>query len=247
MMYLAAQYLAAAGISFLDKEADDSHTNLEFVIGDASLNSRPLSAQGDRLSINFEKFTLNWENSSSKAALRLDGITHAQVLQWINEQLANTSINKEYLFKFHYDLPYEINESFAFRLLDAGRLRELTHLRILAQLAMEELLRTQELSSQIRVWPHHFDTGIYAIDPKDRSIAVGAGLAIPDSVVNEHYFYLSIYRNNKAIPPEQPKSLSLGRWHTEGFVGAVLPAKDQSVKSVLSFYQQATKGLLETS
>ena len=47
MLYLAAQYLAAAGISFLEKKEDDSHTNLAFNSNNAQLSSRVLSSKGD--------------------------------------------------------------------------------------------------------------------------------------------------------------------------------------------------------
>jgi hypothetical protein len=47
MMYLLAQYLAAAGISFLEKKDDDSHSNLGFSIENSSMYSRPLNENGD--------------------------------------------------------------------------------------------------------------------------------------------------------------------------------------------------------
>ena len=39
-IHLAAQYLAAAGISFLEKRDDDSHTNLGFNIEKGTLDDR---------------------------------------------------------------------------------------------------------------------------------------------------------------------------------------------------------------
>lgn len=41
-MHLAAQYLAAAGISFVAKEDDDSHTNLGFSAETGSMTTHPL-------------------------------------------------------------------------------------------------------------------------------------------------------------------------------------------------------------
>ena len=243
MIYLAAQYLAAAGISFLEKKADDSHTNLEFVIGNASLNSRPLNMEGDVLSLNYERFTLSWKGQTNNNTLRLDGSTHKQILKWIKDRAAKTSLNMNYNYSFHYDLPYDIKESFTFKLLDASRLSELTHLRILAQLVLEKFLKIEGLNSEIRVWPHHFDTGIYSIDKEDASIAIGAGLAIPDSVVNGHYFYLSVYKDHKAIVTEKLAPLAIGKWYNDGFVGAVLPAKDATVQTALDFYRAALESL----
>ena len=41
-MHIAAQYLAAAGISILEKQPDDSHTNVGFSVEDRTLFTRPL-------------------------------------------------------------------------------------------------------------------------------------------------------------------------------------------------------------
>ncbi|MCW5517678.1 hypothetical protein [Muriicola sp. Z0-33] len=243
MMYLAAQYLAAAGISFLDKIADDSHTNLGFVTGNASLNTRQLNQEGDVLSLNYERFTLNWNGKANNESIRLDGNTHQQIVNWIEDQARQAAMEQSYTFNFHYDLPYDIEDNFTFKLLDASRLSELTHLRILAQLVLEKFLSAEGLTSEIRVWPHHFDTGVYAIDQQDAALAIGAGLAIPDTVADEHYFYLSVYKNHKAIATENLDPLSNGRWHSKGFVGAVLPAKNETVETVLAFYEQALADL----
>jgi len=247
MMYLAAQYLAAAGISFLEKKADDSHTNLAFVTGNASLNSRPLNKEGDILSLDYEHFTLKWNGKTANKGIKLDGSTHRQILNWIKDQAGKTSLEQPYNYKFHYDLPYNIEEYFTFKLLNANRLNELTQLRILGQLALEKFLDAENLKSEIRVWPHHFDTGIYAIDLQNNSIAIGAGMAIPDTVLDEHYFYLSVYKDHKAIPTENLAPLSIGKWHNEGFVGAVLPAKDATVQTALTFYREALESLNNNS
>lgn len=247
MIYLAAQYLAAAAISFLDKKEDDSHTNLGFVTGNASLNTRPLNKEGDYLSLHYERFILQWHGNIVNDTIRLDGSTHKQILQWIKDKAAKSSIDRQYNFSFHYDLPYDIEENFSFKLLDASRLSELTHLRILAQLVLEKFIAAEGLDAEIRVWPHHFDTGIYAINGDDPSLALGAGLAIPDTVVEEHYFYLSVYKNHKPIATENLAPLSNGKWHNEGFIGAVLPAKNESVETVLTFYQQALAHLKSSS
>ena len=246
-MYLAAQYLAAAGISFLEKKADDSHTNLEFVTGNASLNSRPLNKAGEILSLNFERFTLEWKRNGSNRAFKLDGNTHGLILQWIREQAGKSGMMQHYNYDFHYDLPYKITDDFTFKLLDANRLSELTHLRILAQLVLEKFLSTNELNSEIRVWPHHFDTGIYTQLDACPNTSIGAGLAIPDNVVNEHYFYLSGYNDNAAISTKDLKALSNGHWHNNGFTGAVLPAKGATLQTGLDFLEEALDILVNNS
>ena len=136
-MYLLAQYLAAAGISFLKKKDDDSHSNLGFSIENNSMYSRPLNDYGDNLSVDFEKFTLDWNSNGVSTSLRLDGTTHAEILKWIEKMAAKASMKAPYTYSFHYDFPYQIKDNFVFKLLDANRLRELLNLRILAQSVLE--------------------------------------------------------------------------------------------------------------
>jgi hypothetical protein len=48
-MHLASQYLAAAGLSFVKKQDDDSHTNLGFNTEKGIMYTRALSDNGDQL------------------------------------------------------------------------------------------------------------------------------------------------------------------------------------------------------
>ena len=177
MMYLLAQYLAAAGISFLKKKDDDSHSNLGFSIENNSMYSRPLNDYGDNLSVDFEKFTLDWNSNGVSTSLRLDGTTHAEILKWIEKMAAKASMKAPYTYSFHYDFAYQIKDNFVFKLLDANRLRELLNLRILAQSVLEIFLQDQNLNSEIRIWPHHFDTGAYAVFIR-YPVAVGVAIAM---------------------------------------------------------------------
>ena len=193
--------------------------------------------------LNYELFTLEWTGIDGTSTIRLDGNTHDQILKWIGDSASKASLDRPYAYDFHYDLPYTVEDNFTFKLLDSNRLSELTHLRILAQLVLEKFLNDNELSSEIRVWPHHFDTGAYATLKKDPRMAVGLGLAIPDTVVNEHYFYISVYGNNGAIAPDKLQPLSHGQWLSDGFTGAVLPAAAATVQTASSFFQEALESL----
>ena len=79
-MHLAAQYLAAAGISFVEKKADDSHTNLGWSIDKQRLETHSLSTDGDVLALNYNTFSLEWDSLENNASFALDGKTHQQVL-----------------------------------------------------------------------------------------------------------------------------------------------------------------------
>ncbi|PKB44035.1 hypothetical protein AX016_2246 [Cellulophaga sp. RHA19] len=235
MMHLAAQYLAAAGISFLEKKSDDSHTNLGFSIEKQRLETHPLSLNGDMLTLNYATFSLEWILPKVNASILLDGKTHQQVLEWLRNS-SETFLGKKYTYDFHYNLPYSIDDSFIFK-LNASKLKELTDLRTLTQLSIEKTLEMNGLESSIRIWPHHFDSGAYASLTKD--IAVGFGLAVPDSMVNEHYFYISGYKGHSGLDTSKFDSLSLGEWKNDGFKGAVLPTTKINEEQVVKFFTEA--------
>ncbi len=235
-MHLAAQYLAAAGISFVEKKDDDSHTNLGFSVGTGRMETHPLSSNGDVLSLDYKNFTLNWGSQNNNTSFRLDGATHEKTLEWLKE-VSETFLKKTYSYEFHYDLPYEIDDDFMFKLLDSGKLNELVHLRILTQLTLEKVLKDNDLTSDIRVWPHHFDSGAYA--SLDKDIAIGFGLAVPDTMCAEHYFYISGYKGHDALNTDGLSALSTGEWKNDGFKGAILPAAEVKELEALLFFNEA--------
>lgn len=241
MMHLAAQYLAAAGISFLEKKEDDSHTNLEFTTDSGVLYSRPLNEGGDKMGLNYTNFSLEWQRAETITSFHLDGKTHADVLDWIGDITRKAGFANPYTYGFHYVVPYPINASFTYKLDKAERLRELMHLRTLAQQVIEEILKDYSMSSEIRIWPHHFDTGAYASLPNKNHRSIGFGLAVPDSLVNDHYFYLSGYEGHNALDTSEFGALSRGQWHSKGFKGATLAATGIDKAVAKGFFTEAIK------
>ena len=236
-MHLASQYLAAAGISFLDKREDDSHTNLGFNTESGCLESHYLSDNKDQLSLSYQNFSLHWKSEKDKVSFSLDGASHKEVLQWLNAT-SQKYINKPFVYDFHYDLPYEVNDAYVYKLTSASELRELMHLRILSQFSLEKINKELSFNTEIRIWPHHFDTGLYAEVP-GTSISVGLGLAIPDTVCNEHYLYASGYNASGQIDTSKFSKLDNGSWSPDGFNGAILPASNLVESEGVEFFNQA--------
>lgn len=238
-VHLAAQYLAAAGISFLEKEQDDSHTNLAFDVEEGSLYSRPLNEQEDQLVFDYERFSLEWKSGIKAASFSLDGAQHSVIVAWIRNMASQSGINKIYRYEFHYDLSYSIDEEYTFKLNDAKALKEMKALRALAHLSIEEFLKRQGLEAEIRIWPHHFDTGAYFVWDEARKLAIGLGLAIPDALCDEFYFYISGYSNNTGIDPKNFDPLNIGEWISDGFKGAILPRSKAKENSIHDFFSTA--------
>jgi len=236
-LHFAAQYLATAGISFLEKKDDDSHSNLGFSVENGRMTTRSLNNEGHVLALNYNNFSLEWITKQTTTNFRLDGSTHAEVLAWITQMTTNAGIAKPYVYKFHYELPYSITADFKYTLLNMGRLEELMHYRILAQLTLETFLKEQTLDSEIRTWPHHFDTGAFAMISD--KIGLGLGLSIPDATNNDFYFYISGYEGHTSMATTSFKPLTYGEWYNEGFKGGILPVTNVTRDHVLTFFNEA--------
>ena len=238
MIHLAAQYLAAAGISFIAEREDDSHTNLGYSIDEKSFETWPLNDSGSKLSFDLARFELNWISRSESRSLTLDGCSHTQVLEWISATCSAIKINKPYTYKFHYELPYPISDDYVFK-TDREVLNREIRLRSLAQTVLSQFLFQNQLISDIRTWPHHFDTGIFFHLTANNEISIGMGLAIPDSVVDDHYFYASGYKGHDGLDTTGFAALAHGKWMQEGFKGAVLPASESDERTVIEFLNSA--------
>jgi hypothetical protein len=168
----------------------------------------------------------------------LEGKTHAQVLEWL-QQMSLNYIAKPYRYKFHYDLPYSIHSDYTFHLDNSANLKTLANLRVLTQKGLEEIIKTFHLKDNIRIWPHHFDTGIYAPLPETSDVMVGLGLAITDTVLDGHYFYASGYKNGNQLDPAAFSPLSVGKWVSDTFKGGVLPAENSNQDQLVKFFTEA--------
>src|SRR5262245_39732621 len=68
-------------------------------------------------------------------------------------------------------------------------------------------------------WPHHFDMA--TVHNVGGGRTRGIGLAPGDEWIDEPYWYVNF---SPSPDPSQLAPLEIGRWHTEGWTGAVLPA-----------------------
>jgi hypothetical protein len=76
-----------------------------------------------------------------------------------------------------------------------------------------------------RIWPHHFDTGIYV--ETHNKMGIVFGLAMSDTMVGEPYFYMSGYPASGKIEYKNLSDFSNGRWEIgKNWQGAVLPLSE---------------------
>jgi len=235
IFHIAAQYLATVAISFLDKKDDDSHTNLGWK--DGALHTHPLSEENCILSLHYESFSLIWSNDLGyKKSLSLDGKKHSEIVHWIRKTSLKAKQNRVYEYKLHYDLPYEkITSDYTYQKPEEKETKELIAQRNLAQQALEETLKNQNAS--IRIWPHHFDSGAFFMATEE--VDIGLGMAIPDSIINDFYFYVSGYKGHDGIELPSTLEIKKGNYYNDGWKGIALAVSNASVEEAIEFYQQS--------
>ncbi|MGX1930983.1 hypothetical protein [Flagellimonas sp. 2504JD4-2] len=242
--HLVAQYLAAAGISFLEPKEDDSHTSLKFNMADKSIYTYPLNIYGDTISFDYADFCIRWNSINNHGELNLKWCTHKKVLKWIEDRAKMSGIQKQYKYKFHYKLPYAIREDFVFEITDdRGSLIRLSDIRTLGQLSLESFILNRRLVSDVRIWPHHFDSGAYVPNlGTNKNYALSFGLAIPDKLFSSFYFYMALYddEGHTSVETKTLEPLKIGKWLDTGFKGAVLPVDEVTNESVAThFFDEA--------
>ncbi len=249
-LHRAAQYIAAAGISYLPKESDDSHTTLTWEVPNDAMVGRPIpSANGIAFALNLPDFALECRSTAGKVldTLPLQGATHADAVGWLKRMIAQQGGDPErYQFSFHYELDLHEDRG-PFPAPEKAELMRLAVLRKTAHQAMDAVLADFTDKDPVRIWPHHFDSGALITLARGTNGAatstIGIGLAIPDGMVPAHYLYASPWKaNGDALPKELP-ALTNGLWKQGDWNGALLEADGLSMDATRTFFQEAIAAL----
>lgn len=245
-LHIASQYLAAFGINYIDPKPDDSHTNLDWEASKSRLVSRATD-QAIQLSLDYESFSLSGLKSGDVTdQLLLDGKSHSEVLTWLNKFSEANQLGKPMKYELHYELPYPpISGDYTFELKSTEELNQLADQLTRAKTGFEKFLAINKLSSEIRVWPHHFDLGIYA--QLGDQLFLGGGLAVPDSMSASLYYYTSGWKNGETVDTSNFKELSAGKWMSPEWNGGLLSSSvgqdhDQIVSFLNESYAEFVKG-----
>jgi hypothetical protein len=221
----AAQLATAAGISFLSKQADDSHTNLEWLPGLGALASRVVPSTAPfRIAVRIMDLELRIldDRNATVACLGLNGRKIADAEAWVRARVRERGAPAaKFTLAKHYKIPHHaVGDGSAFDTSDRAAFTELAAWFDLAAEALESV-RARYDGSEVRCWPHHFD--IATLTTVEGSKTVGVGLEPGDTYYDEPYFYV-----NASPPPPAGAALAPlagdGVWHTDEWFGAVLPA-----------------------
>ena len=115
----------------------------------------------------------------------------------------------------------------------------------MANNACQWLLEHLQLEAETRIWPHHFDTGIYF--EANENIGLGFGLAMQDSMLGVPYYYFSAYGlKDNEIDFEAFTKLKYGSWiNTDDWKGATLELSKANLERILGFIDEVCNSYLK--
>jgi hypothetical protein len=230
-LHHALQVIVSIGISYLPPRPDDSHTNLEWLPEWKALGTNWLqSAQRLRFGLRPAELSLIALNDNAVTSeLALHGRTVADAVEWLRGALVAAGYDGARLTtKKHYEIPpHAVASGAAFKRDDPEKFAELSRSYADAHTLTSHIVATRQGASAPRCWPHHFDLATLITLPElpgRGTRTVGVGLSPGDDSYAEPYIYVGPYPHPTQ---DRLKPLgSLGKWHTQGFVAAVLPASE---------------------
>ena len=249
LVHQAAQWPARAARANLKAAPDDSHSAFIWDASHAALLSQVLPAKGGgvRIGIRIARLELIVTSGDNVAdAFQLDGRTDPAAGAWIDSKLKALGLKPAGDVKLPYALPDHPAGGRALQLGMLGReLGELSRWFGGPAEALEEfaakLTGLRPGPGPLLCWPHHFDMATLVrldADTGESARSVGVGVSLGDEYYAQPYVYVSPWPPFKGGNlPELPPP---GRWHTEGFFGAVatgeqiLAMKDRA-RALLAF------------
>lgn len=226
-IHYLAQILAKAGRTYVEEKEDDSHTNLAFVSSKNWLETHWIeSPEGKiKLVLRITDFCVLWVDEKEEAFQVVSTVlkTPKEVEEQLKKGIRESGLDPEgFSEPMHYEIPEYTFKGQPFQMINRHNLDEWTQWRALGNEACEKVLGILDMEAPIRIWPHHFDTGIYV--QASEKLGIGFGLAMEDEMAGVPYFYMSGYPGEGNLDYSDAPELASGRWEiTDGFKGAILP------------------------
>lgn len=258
LQHIASQFIAITGKHLIEEKEDDSHTNMTFVsdkalfVGKTLPNQLHVALQIESLYLQIVK-----EDLTVVKQFALEGKSKLQAFNLLKQCLSDTGLDVTSLSQeLHYEMPdYEFTDESIFSFDDNDLFEQNALYRHNAEVVFKDIVSSLKKEIEINVWPHHFDTGSFIPlkhdDNGDLSQSFGMGFAIPDTMIDEPYFYLSFWSSEVITELETPPALPYGIWMMPIWNGAVLRLSDilradsdkDQLAIIKSFYSEGLKVL----
>lgn len=227
-LHQLSQIIAKANRTFVQNKSDDSHINLYCDPVRERLLGRWIKTNDKKiilgLDLNAFQFDIIHDRRQVVHEFPIEGKTTAQLESEIAVALAKLGLDATgFTDELHFEITdYPFKNDVFVNLSETG-LQQWKKFRKLANEVSLHLLGYLQSEGEIRIWPHHFDTGVYT-EVNDH-IGIGFGLAMADGMEVSPYFYLSGYAlGDKELNFDHLPKLNAGRWEIgEDWKGSILP------------------------
>ena len=240
-IHYLVQILAKAGRTFVEKEENDSHTNLYFNSEKSWIETHPIhSPKGKvKLVLRITDFCMLWIDAKEDIIQTVSTVKKLQheVEKQLEKGVNEIGLTQEgFSVAMHYELPEYSFIGQPFQMINKHQLDDWKAWRTLGNEACEKVLRILDVDGSVRIWPHHFDTGIYVSATKNLSI--GFGFAMEDEIAGMPYFYMAAYPSEWKLEYKNLPDLGKGSWEIgEGFKGSILPITElKEIAEALDLY-----------
>ena len=234
-LHWAAQAVAGVGRTLNVPRADHSHTSFTWSDAHQALLQEPVD--GITCGLRLHDLTVIAIDLTLRE-LPLRGRTLDEGFAFLESQFGKQ------LMRPDVDLPDHAVARGARFDASAEHLAELARYYGNAARVLDEIARSEPNAGPVRCWPHHFDiaTLITLSGHGEGAHTVGVGLSPGDGGSPEPYYYVTPWPYPDA---SRLGELSVGRWNTVGWTGAVLPASSfaqagRQEELVRTFLREAT-------
>jgi hypothetical protein len=226
LLHQLSQLIAKVNKAYLPQEPDDSHTNLYFDEIGMRITGRWFSGEDKGFLTVFDLMAWEYqiidESLNVIARISQHEKTVGQTRIEMSSALEKLGFSVDKLADpLHFEIPDYIYSTEAIFRPKEENILEWGRVRAQSNQFCRQFLGFLQKKSEIRIWPHHFDTGVYI--EFNAQIGLGFGLAMADSMMDKPYYYLSAYSlKDKSWNWGETKRLRTGKWIiNENWKGAV--------------------------
>jgi len=232
----ALQWAAKAARANLKAAPDDSHSSAEWDAALSALVSQPMPTVSGEVRIGLRMISfalLVLRRGAVLDALQLDRRTDAEAGAWVDSKLQALGLKPAKAVALPYAIPdHPVGRGAPYECGGAGReLGEIARWFAGSAELLEEFRGKHRAlrpgPTPLRCWPHHFDIAtVVRLEESAHESAksIGVGLSPGDEYYAQPYVYISLWPPIDAAP--LPRLPTPGRWHTQGFLGAVATGED---------------------
>ena len=252
-IHQASQILAKLGRSLVPKKDDDSHTNLYWEPIQQRLLGRWISTSNGKImpALYLARMRFQWLDQQMEVIndLSLLNKNYLEVEILIEDSARAIGIEKPNLMvPLHFEIPDYPFIKLPIKKIEEDALAKWSCFRSLANHILGDIGQSVQKEVEARIWPHHFDTGIFF--QWNDTLGIGAGLAMEDDMAGAPYFYISGYTGNHQIDYSKAAILPKGTWIKDGpWKGGILPIDQlgigNDVQILQDFYRQSLGFLLD--